>query len=291
MNIQTLFDIGKRLLISQRGEVGDEVIQSALNSDGTLKVGEDGFIPGTTYKSQADLLKGHLNLKEMADKQATELGTVRKEHGLLKTQAETLATVLKDTLGKQNEIKPTEAKTVDYPTEIANVEKQIQELDPMAPDYQKTLASLVSKSNKLSAADQHEKTLSAAAGLMKKELSERDVKSAHEKFYSENPTFNTPEMQAKIKEYITKDSTGMSDPLSAFREIQRDEAIAAKTALEAENAEYKRLIDLNEGKKETGKVVVKPQGGGPPPPKTKVTGKDLDAGMKEVLAKSRDTGV
>jgi len=166
------------------------------------------------------------------------------------------------------------------------VEDQIQKLDPMAADYQKTLASLVSKSQKLAAADQHGKTLSAAAELMKKELSERDVKAAHDRFYADNPTFNTPEMQAKIKEYIAKDPTGMSDPLSAFREIERDEIAAKAKALAEENAEYKKLIDLNKGKDEAGKVIVKGQSPGQSPtPPQKVTGKDLDAGMKAALEK------
>ena len=252
-----------------------------------LKVGEDGFIPGTTYKSAEELLKGHQELKGVLDAQGNELGTLRKEHSSLKTQAETLATVLKETLTKGKDGAAVETpKAVDYSAEIAAVEDQIQKLDPMAADYQKTLASLVSKSQKLAAADQHGKTLSAAAELMKKELSERDVKAAHDRFYADNPTFNTPEMQAKIKEYIAKDPTGMSDPLSAFREIERDEIAAKAKALAEENAEYKKLIDLNKGKDEAGKVIVKGQSPGQSPtPPQKVTGKDLDAGMKAALEK------
>jgi hypothetical protein len=244
------------------------------------------FIPGTTFKTPDELAKGYTELKTLHDRQANELGTIRKEHESLKGQAESLATILKDSLTKNvggNSIKET-VKT-DYAAELTNIEGQIQNLDPLSPDYQRILASLVAKSNRLTALDQHDKTLNAAGEMMKKELSERDIKIAQEAFHKDNPTFNTPEMQTKIREYIAKDRTGMSDPLSAFREIQRDEIAIEAKRLSDENAEYKRLIDLNKGKDETGKVVVKSQGAGQPPVKPqKATGKDLDAGMAAILA-------
>ena len=250
-----------------------------------LAVGPDGFIPGTSYKSAAELLKGHTELKGKFDAQGNELGTIRKEHDGLKTQAETLATVLKDTLTKGAGSGTATPAKVDYATELTAVEKEIQTLDPIAPDYQKSLAGLVAKSNRLAALDQHEKTLGAAGEMMKKELGERDVKAAQDQFLKENPTFNTADMQAKIKAYIAKDKTGMSDPLSAFREIQRDEIAVEVTKLAEENAEMKRLIDLNKGKDEAGKVIVKGAGPGQLPVKTpKATGKDLDVGMKAALA-------
>jgi hypothetical protein len=257
------------------------------NEDGSgvqAVIGEDGFIPGTTYKSHDDLLKGHLALKEKFDSQGNELGQIRKDHEGLKGQAETLATILKENLTKgQSGVQP--SKPIDYAAELTGIEEQIQKLDPMNPDYQKSLASLVAKSNKLSALEQHEKTLGAAGELMKKELSERDIKTAQDNFYRDNPTFNTPAMQAKIREYIAKDRTGMSDPLSAFREIQRDEIAIEAKRLADENAEYKRLLDLNKGKDESGRVIVKGQGPGQLPiNQPKVTGKDLDAGMKAALS-------
>jgi len=249
-------------------------------------VGADGFIPGTTFKTPEDLAKGYVELKGLHDRQANELGTVRKEHEGLKSQAEVLANVLKENLTRGQVATPgsNAPVKVDYTAELSVVEKQIQELDPLAPDYQRSLSSLVSKSNRLTAMDQHEKTLSAAGDMLKKELSERDIKSAHESFRKANPTFDLPETQARIREIIAKDPTGMSDPLSAFREIQRDDVMAEAQKLKDENAEYKRLIDLNKGKDEAGKVVVKTSTTAATPVKTtKVTGKDLDAGMMAAL--------
>ena len=253
------------------------------------EVGADGFIPGTSYKSVDDLLKGHLELKKTYDAQGNELGQVRKDHDSLKGQTETLATILKANLSKGQVLAAAAVEVpVDYGTEILAVEEQIQKLDPMDKDYQRTLATLVAKTNKLTALDTKDKTLRAANDIMKKELNDRDVKAAHEAFHRDNPTFNTPEIQTRIKEYIAKDKTGMSDPLSAFREIQRDDIMVEATRLKAENAEYLRLVNLNKGKDEAGKVVVTTQTSPQlPTQKAKVTGKDLDTGMMAVLKASK----
>jgi hypothetical protein len=261
----------------------------AKDAEGNDIANADEGIGGTPFKTPEELASGYLNLQKKFGEQGNELGTVKKDHESLKGQTETLANLLKENLGKGGGDKKGTAKeepTVDYGTELAAVEKQIQELDPMADGYQKTLAGLVSKTNKLTAQQTKEEVLKATHGVMTKELGERDVKAAHQKFFDANPTFNTPEMQQKIKEYIAKDPSGMSDSLSAFREIQRDEALAQSKQLSDENTEYKKRLDLAKGTEETGKVIVKGQ---PPAPsnKPKATGKDLDAGMKAALENLR----
>ena len=121
---------------------------------------------------------------------------------------------------------------------------------------------------------------------MKKELSDRDQKAQTKAFYDANPTFNTPEMQGRIKDYLANDRTGMSDPLVAFREIERDDARAQLKQISDQNAEMQRALDLVKGKNETGKVIVKgqsPQGVTKQP--NNLTGRDRDAAMAEALAK------
>jgi hypothetical protein len=142
---------------------------------------------------------------------------------------------------------------------------------------------LISKLTSLTAKAQHEKTLNAAGELMKNELSARDVQAQTKAFHEANPTFSTPEMQARINEYIANDKTGMSDPLSAFREIQRDDIAAEATALKQQNEEMRKVLELAQGKKETGKVIVKGQSPAAVTKTGKVTGKDLDAGMLAAL--------
>jgi hypothetical protein len=241
-------------------------------------------IAGTTFKSPEELAAAYQSLEKKLGEQGNELGTHRKDAEYYRTQAETLQGLLKEQMGKGQQAATQQNQGPDYDTEISAIEQQIQQLDPMEEGYQKNLASLVAKSNKLTAAAQHEKTLGAASEMFKRELSDRDTKAARDAFYRENPTFNTPEMQQRIREYIANDKHGMSDPLVAFREIQRDEAAAKAQSLEQENAEYKRLIDLNKGKDEAGKVIVKGQSPGQQQTKApKATGKDRDAGMLAAL--------
>ena len=249
--------------------------------------GGEEFIAGTPFKTVDELAKGYSNLKTLSDTQGNELGTLRKSHDGLKTQTETLMSLLKEVKGQPAKVETPVTKP-DYDTEIAAIETQIKGLDPLAPDYQANLSTLLGKSTRLATKAAEDRALSAAGELFKQELTERDIKSAQAQFFQNNQDFNTPDMQARIQDSITKDKTGMTDALSAYREIQRDDALARLQAAELENAEYKRLIDLNKGREEAGKVVVKTQTTPQPPtPPQKAVGKDLDAGMMAALKASR----
>jgi hypothetical protein len=79
----------------------------------------------------------------------------------------------------------------------------------------------------------------------------------------------------------------MHDPMSAFFQLQRDDVAVENQRITAENAEMKKILDLQKGKDETGKVIVKGQSPQQVTKHQKVTGKDLDAGMAEVLAKMK----
>lgn len=240
-------------------------------------------IAGTTFKTPEELAAAYQSLEKKLGEQGNELGTHRKDAEYYRTQAEALNNLLKEQMAGKGKTEP-QTKGADYDSEIAAIEQQIQQLDPMEDGYQKTLASLVAKSNKLTAAAQHEKTLSTATELFRKELSDRDQRASKDAFYRDNPDFNTPAMQTRIREYIANDKTGLHDPFSAYREIQRDDAMAKLQAIEAENAEYRKLIELNKGKEGAGKVVVKGQSTNQQKTQQpRVTGKDLDAGMMEVL--------
>lgn len=264
-------------LMNERGSVGDPPAEPAPNA---VELDENGFIPGTSYKSVADLVKGHSELKGKLDSQGNELGALRKF-------AETVEPIVKGALNKKEAPAAAAPAGPDYEAEIAAVQSQIKDLDPMADNYQKTLADLVAKSNLLVAKAQHEKTLNAAGEMFKKELSERDSKAAKDAFLRDNPSFSTPEMQARINDFLAKDRTGMEDPFSAFRKIQADDAQIEADRLAAENAEMKKVLELSKGKETTGKVVVKGQTPTQPTKPPKATGKDLDAGMAAVLANMR----
>ena len=273
--------------MNKDGATNDVEVTNPEAGAGAGEGGGEEFIAGTPFKSVEELAKGYSNLKTLSDSQGNELGNLRKSHDGLKTQTDTLMSLLKEIKSSAAPAQETPAKP-DYDGEIATIESQIKGLDPLAPDYQSSLSNLLSKSTRIAAKAAEDRALSAAGELFKKELTERDIKSAQSQFFQNNQDFSTPEMQARIQEYIAKDKTGMTDALSAYREIQRDDALSRAQALEAENLEYKRLIDLNKGKEEAGKVVVKTQTTPQPPaPPAKVAGKDLDAGMMAALRASR----
>lgn len=238
--------------------------------------GEQG-IAGTNFKTPEELAAAYQseisqrsNLEKKLGEQGSELGTLRKVVESFAAQKATPA-------------EPAKPAGPDYDAQIAEVEMQLENIDPMADDFPKKQRGLISKLTKLTALSQHEKTLNAAGELMKKELSDRDAKAQTEAFHKANPEFNTPEMQARIKDFIAADKTGMHDPLSAFYQIQRDDLSAQSQELAAQNAEMKRVLDLAKGKDETGKVIVKGQSPAAVTKPGKVTGKDLDAQMMAAL--------
>jgi len=233
-------------------------------------------LSGTPFKSVDELAKGYAALHQKLGEQGNELGQYKKH-------TETLAQTLQAVAQQRQQAAP-EAPVNDYAKERASVQKEIKNLDPLGDKYQENLAGLVDRLTSITAMDQHEKTLNAAKSVFQKELEERDVRSTQKQFFDQHPDFNTPEMQSKIREYMANDQTGMHDPFSAYFQIQADTLGLAKQQTEQENAELKKLVELNKGKDQTGKVITKGQSPGQQTQHTKVTGKALDEGMKQALA-------
>jgi len=253
-------------------------VSSIMEAEKKVEQKEEAIIPGTTYKTIEDVAKALTEKDQLIARHGNELGALRTEKNTLLQTIEKLSSGG----GKQKEVP--ETKGIDYGAEIAGVDKAIDKLDPMSDNYQSELRSLIGKRTELVASLQHEKTLSAASEIFKKELNDRDARMTKQKFLEENPSFDTPEMQLKIKEYLANDKMGVHDALSAFREIERDEARAELQRLAEEKAELEKMLNLQKGKNSTGKVIVKGQSPQDHKPQ-KVTGKDLDAGMMDALLK------
>ena len=234
------------------------------------------IIPGTTYKSIEDVAKALQEKDAMIARQGNEVGSLRTEKNTL------LQTIEKLSQGGGQKQEPVNQKP-DYGSEIASVDKAIEALDPMSDKYQSDLRQLIAKRTDIVSAIQHQKTLAAASDIFKKELSSRDARMAQQKFLDENPSFNTPEMQARIQEYIARDKTGMADALSAFREIERDDARTEAARLAKENEEFQKLLKLKGGRDEAGKVITKGQSPATQSKPQKATGKELDNGMRSIL--------
>lgn len=270
-------------LMNQRGEVGDSAPAPL-----TITLDENGFIPGTTYKSMDEFVKGHGELKTRFDAQGNELGQVRGQAQIL---AESLKEALTKGDNKGGSGAPTPAdgeKAAEYEAKVADLEGQLSKLDPMADDFTTKQAKLVKEISNLSALAQHEKTLAAAGDLFKSELNKRDTSAAQQKFLEQNPSFNTPEMQTRIKEFLSTDKTGMHDNMSAFFAIQAADAAQQAQTATTELEEARKLLELKKGEGKVGKVYTKGQAPGPTPAPTRLAGKDADAGAFDILNKVRN---
>lgn len=249
-------------------------------------------VAGTEFQTPEELAAAYQQEHEQRANLEKKLGEQGNELGSLRKQTETLAETLKEamTSGNKGNMKDTrsEEKPVDYTTKLADVEERITKLDPADDRYQEKLAKLVRESNKIAQEEQHQKTLGAASQIFKQELDERDIRATQNAFLDANPTFNTPEMQAHIKEAMANDRTGMLDPLAAYYQIQRDDAALAAKAASDEKAEIQKRLDLAEGKQKTGTVIVKGQSlGGAQTKHERVSGKEADEGALAALRAAR----
>lgn len=207
---------------------------------------EENFIG--TFKDKAAAEEGWANLETKLAAQGNEVGELRK-------QGETSQRTINDLQNQLLQSKqPTPEPAQDYGKEKSAIQKELSKLDTVDESYHKDMLALTNKLASVVAKEQHEKTLTAATTAFTKELDERDVKATHNAFYKNNPDFDTPEMQARIKEQIKSDSSGMSDPLVAYREIQRDEAMQQAAQMAEENTKLKELANLKKGTDATGKV-------------------------------------
>lgn len=239
-----------------------------------------------SWKTREDAEAGLSNLQGKLSDQGNEASQLRKqvEDGEVRLGEMQTKIEAGEKAGKQ-EVQDKEVEGIA--TEQAKIDKEIKDLDPVDEGYTPKLTALIRKSNALAAQGQHTKTLTAATDAFRRELDDRDVRSAHQSFDGANPDFRTPEMQARIKEYIANDSTGMTDALVAYREIQKDDLALNNKELTEQNDELMKRLNLKKGTDETGTVILKSQGSQDPKSQTKTTGAARNAGMQAALDKQR----
>ena len=239
-----------------------------------------------SWKTKEDAEEGLKNLQGKLSEQGNETGMLRKQV----EESQMLLSELQAKIEAGEKASKQETSSVEEDSirkEQEKIDKKIEELDPIEEGYTSKLIALIRKSNSLAAEMQHARTLAAATEKFKSELDERDIRSAHQLFEKENPDFKTPEMQAKIREYIANDKTGMSDALVAYREIQRDEAARKARELAEQNEELMKRLNLKKGTDETGTVILKSQGTQGQTKQPKTTGAARNAGMQAVLDRMR----
>jgi hypothetical protein len=246
-------------------------------------------IGGTEFQTPEELAAAFLQEKGQRGNLEKKLGEQGSELGSLRKQTEMLTQTLNNFAAKGGERQQEAAPATDYEKEQALIEKQISELDPADETYQPKLSKLIRQSNSMTAQAQHEKTLNAASQVFKKELDERDVKATQKMFLEKNPDFNMPEMQMRIRDSLANDQTGMLDSLSAFYQIQRDDAASAVKAGEAEKADLMKRLNIIEGRNNTGTVLTKGMNSaeGQGKQKTRLSGKEADEGALAALRAAR----
>ena len=198
--------------------MADKNVQTDVEPKTDTQAPDEPFLG--TWKTKEAAAEGLVNLESKLGSQGSEMGVLKKQVEFFQGQLE------KATAQPKAEPKAKEAPAgPDFSKEMATIQKKIAELDADEPGYQKDLAGYMAKSTSLAmqvGAQQGAKTaLDAAQAQFKEALDERDIQSTHKDFFRENPDFNTPEMQMRIQENLANDQTGMSDPMVAYREIQR----------------------------------------------------------------------
>lgn len=241
---------------------------------------EEPYLGNWKTREQAE--EGLANLQKLLDSQGNELGYLRKHYE--QSQSKKVAPK-----GQENpkQAEPEKPKGPDYSKEIAEIDKQIAQLDPDDDGFAKNLAELNAKSRALTAQQATQQALDAAQAEFKKALDERDVQSMHKNFYDQHPDFNEPEMQMAIDEYLNNDPTGMADPLSAYFAVKHQGAEQQLQEAQQQIADMQRRLELADGEQESGKVITKAQSPQQKTKQPKATGEDLDRGMMEALQKAK----
>lgn len=253
-------------------------------------------IAGTPYKTPEELAKGYMELNSKIGTMGNELGMAKKAAETATAQSQQLAQIL-EKFSQTNQGKPAEEpKGTDYRVAKDAIKSQLSSLDTMDANYSKTHADLLSQLSDLSekeSDDKISKVIQVATKTSQEEVAKyqakMDAKSQRDRFLQQNPSFDLPETQEKIKGFLSQDKTGLHDPISAFFQIQRDELAEQTKQLASINEEMKKRLDLAGGKEDVGKTVIKGQSPGQqetnkPAPKTD---SDVRAGMAEALKKAR----
>jgi len=234
------------------------------------------IIPGTTYRTPEDAAKGFQELKNLVDRQGSELGMTRK-------QLEQSQKLLDSAMAKGQttaKAQPEKPAGPDYEAELTKIDQAIEKLDVDEPGYTKQLAALNRKSREIIAKQVEERTSQTLMSKFEETLAQRDTMQGQKAWQEANPEFQSPEMQMMIQEHMARDRTGVMDPILAYREIQQQQMTQQMKALAEEKAELENRLKLKEGAAQTGKVITKGQSTqATTQPKTKLKGADLEAAM------------
>jgi len=228
-----------------------------------------------TWRDRAAAEEGLGNMQKVMDSQGNELGSLRQQAQMMQQQLDNMQVPADE---------PEKPAGPDYGKKNAEIQKEMSALDSDDPGYQADLGKLIMASNQLAAQKAAQDALGMAQQEFAKVLDERDMQSTHKDFYRDNPEFNTPEMKMAIQEFLTQDTTGMHDDLSAYFAVKDQVSAGALEEAQTRIADYERRLSLKAGEEETGQVITSGQSLQQKTKQPKATGADLDKGMMEALS-------
>jgi hypothetical protein len=202
--------------------------------------------PSTEKKTGGDNDTGSKNydeLKKVFDKQANELGELRKVIQGLQQPAQTQATPATQ--------KPS---TND---DLGKILEEYGNLDFYEDDgAAKKGAELMKKAIGLTAQMVKEDTLAEADSKVRSILQEKDMDAVTNKFLQENPDFTELQSQGVFQAFKTQNP--LHDDFSAYQAYKRDQAMQQLEEATAALEEAKKVANLAGGDENTAKVFTKP---------------------------------
>lgn len=198
-------------------------------------------------KKAADSQKSYDELKKLYDRQANELGEMRK--------------VVTDLQAAQ---KKPDTKDADKKTQKTNASDELTKafdefgsLDFYEDDSAgKKAAEILKKAVGLTAKMVREETLAEAENTVKGILQEKDTDTMTDKFLETNPDFTELQGQGAFQALKTKNP--LHDDFSAYYAYKSDQAMQHVAELESQLEEARKAASLGRGDEATAKVFTKP---------------------------------
>lgn len=191
-----------------------------------------------------DSQKNYDELKKVFDRQANELGELRKQFKELQETQQTPKETKKDTKPTAND-------------DLSKVLEEYGSLDFYEDDNApKKGADLMKKAIGLTAQMVKEDTLKEADSTVRNILQEKDRDAVTNRFLEENPDFTELQNQGVFQAFKTKNP--LHDDFSAYHAYKADTAMQKAAELEQELEEAKKVANLAGGDEGTSKVFTKP---------------------------------
>lgn len=222
------------------------------NTSVTDKAAKETAKPSETKETKGDdntgTQKNYNELKKVFDRQANELGELRKAMQNLQTQ----------------QTKPTQEKTTKATDQkgstndaLSKILDQYASLDFYEDDAApKKGAELMKQAIGLTAQMVKEDTLAEADSKVRSILQEKDVDAVTNKFLEQNPDFTELQSQGVFQAFKSKNP--LHDDFSAFHAYKADAATQQIAELQQQLEEAKKVANLAGGDEGTSKVFTKP---------------------------------